>query len=65
MLNLDDTAILKKTLPPSIADDQTVQDTCDAIQPQLSAACMDITSVLLLPMLDKLPEDIVDRLLPG
>ena len=62
MLNLDDTAILKKTLPSSIAGDQTVQDISDSIQPQLNKACLDIASVLLLPKLDTLPEDIVDSL---
>lgn len=62
MLNLDDTAILRKTLPSSIAEDQTVQDICDSVQPQLSKACLDIASVLLLPNLDNLSEALVDEL---
>lgn len=62
MLNLDDTAIIKQTLPDSIAPDQKVRDICDSIQPHFDKFHADIMKVLLLPNLDKLSEALVDEL---
>lgn len=62
MLNLNDDSTIKRTLPESIAHDQTVNDICDSIQPHFSQYFTDTLLVLLLPRLDSLPEELLDEL---
>lgn len=62
MHSLYDSDIIKKTLPDSIADDQQVQDICDAIQPEFDRIFADRQLLLLLPNLDNLSEALVDEL---
>ena len=62
MLDITDGSTIKKTLPYSIAQDQTVNDICDAIQPQFDSFLAKMERVLLLPHLDSMSEELVDEL---
>ena len=62
MRSLYDSGNIKNSLPSSIADDKTVQDICDSIQPQFDEVFADRMLLLLLPNLDNLSEALVDEL---
>lgn len=53
---------LKTIVPPSIGADENVQALCDAIDVKLREIAAATGLVLLLPRLDRLPEEIVDEL---
>lgn len=53
---------LKALLPSSIANDETVQNICDAITDKLQMISEKSELVLLLPRLDYLPELLIDEL---
>ena len=53
---------LKRIVPQSIGSDENVKAICDAIDVKLRELSMAATSVLILPRLNELPEEIVDEL---
>ena len=53
---------LKRIVPQSIGSDENVKAICDAIDVKLRELSMATTSVLILPRLNELPEEIVDEL---
>ena len=61
MIKLDELSMLD-ILPSSLKDDQDIQALSNAMDRQMQEITKEISSVILLPRIDELPEEIVDFL---